>query len=547
LATEFSLPLEVSAEKRLPLTRWGCLVGLLVAELVFFSVQFDTGTLMASDAWWAWVILRIPQLLRVGIVALAAMGLFHGAALAKIIRSGYPDHASSRWFPWVIMHVGVLIGFYLLTEPVLEGGLDPTLPVGWVLAWAVLGIAVLACIALAFFPARLWVILVRRGWPGLVGGATAGLAAWWAGHLVTNLWEPLSEGTLWVVHQLLTLVYSSTVYDPENLQVGTETFSVIVAAECSGYEGIGLLWVFLAGYCWLFRHRLRFPHVLLLFPVGTAVIWLFNALRIALLITIGDWGWENVARGGFHSQAGWLAFIAVALGLSAAAGRWEIFQGSRSNTCAEPGGNPAAPYLMPFLVAMGAGMVAAAFSGTFNQWAPLRLLAVTPVLWWFRRTYAEFSWVPSWQAVAVGAATAAAWLLLVPADPASAAKVIAGLDSLPKAGAALWLILQTIGYVVMVPMVEELAFRGYLTRRLQARDFRLVPLSQFTWPSFLISSAAFGALHGPCWLPACLAGILFALVLYHRGSLVDAIVAHATTNGLIATYVFCTGQWSLWS
>jgi hypothetical protein len=67
--------------------------------------------------------------------------------------------------------------------------------------------------------------------------------------------------------------------------------------------------------------------------------------------------------------------------------------------------------------------------------------------------------------------------------------------------------------------------------------FRLVLLSHFLSP--------FGALRGR-WLTGILAGTLYALGLYRRGELTDAIVAHATTNALIAAYVLTTGSWSIW-
>ena len=53
---------------------------------------------------------------------------------------------------------------------------------------------------------------------------------------------------------------------------------------CSGYEGIGLIWAFLTAYLVLFRRRLRFPRALLLFPIGTLVMWLANGVRIAALV-----------------------------------------------------------------------------------------------------------------------------------------------------------------------------------------------------------------------------------------------------------------------
>src|SRR5262249_4000788 len=81
--------------------------------------------------------------------------------------------------------------------------------------------------------------------------------------------------------------------------------------------------------------------------------------------------------------------------------------------------------------------------------------------------------------------------------------------------------------------------RAYLPRGRVAADFEEGPLRRFTWLSFLASSAAFGALHGH-WLAGTLAGMLYALAVYCRGRLADAVVAHATTNALLAAYVLAT-------
>ena len=121
-----------------------------------------------------------------------------------------------------------------------------------------------------------------------------------------------------------------------------------------------------------------------------------------------------------------------------------------------------------------------------------------------------------------------------------------GLVRLGPVWSTAWLVFRVVGSVVTVPLAEELAFRGYLTRRLIAAEFQDVPLGRFTWFSFLVSSVLFGALHGR-WLAGILAGMLYAIALYRRGELADAVVAHATTNALIAAYVLTTGSWWLWS
>jgi CAAX prenyl protease-like protein len=116
---------------------------------------------------------------------------------------------------------------------------------------------------------------------------------------------------------------------------------------------------------------------------------------------------------------------------------------------------------------------------------------------------------------------------------------------LPAAWAGVWLTFRIVGSVLTVPIAEELAFRGYLLRRLISAEFENVSFRQFSWLSLLGSSLVFGALHDRL-LAGTLAGVVYALVLRRRGELCDAVVAHATTNLLIAAYVLATGTWSLW-
>ena len=65
-------------------------------------------------------------------------------------------------------------------------------------------------------------------------------------------------------------------------------------------------------------------------------------------------GWPVVATNGFHTQAGWLAFNAIVLGLSfSAVPRPSFTDQSGGNTRPERGPNPAAPLLVPLLVLVG--------------------------------------------------------------------------------------------------------------------------------------------------------------------------------------------------
>ena len=178
------------------------------------------------------------------------------------------------------------------------------------------------------------------------------------------------------------------------------------------------------------------------------------------------------------------------------------------------------------------------------------ILAVAVALWVYRAGYASLRWSWSWPAVGIGGAAFVVWMMLEPststATAAGSAELAGGLARLPKGLAILWLVARVVGSVVTVPIAEELAFRGYVTRRLIAHDFTTVELGRFTWLSFVASSCLFGALHGR-FVAGVLAGALYAAALYRKGELSDAVLAHAVTNALIAGYVLSTGAWSLWT
>ena len=138
------------------------------------------------------------------------------------------------------------------------------------------------------------------------------------------------------------------------------------------------------------------------------------------------------------------------------------------------------------------------------------------------------------------------WIGLQRADVPADRTFAAGLSALPAARKFAWLMFRTAGAVLTVPVAEELAFRGYLIRKLVASDFETVPAGQFTWFSFVASSLLFGLLHQQ-WIAGTIAGMLFAIAFYRRGRICDAVVAHASANAILAAYVLGTHQWSLWN
>jgi exosortase E/protease (VPEID-CTERM system) len=275
-----------------------------------------------------------------------------------------------------------------------------------------------------------------------------------------------------------------------------------------------------------------------------------NILRIAVLMLIGNAGYADVAIEGFHSQAGWMSFIAVACGLAFLSRNspWLNRQPEPALDSAGPDAardiNPTAVYLLPLLSVLAAGLVSHALSARFEGFYPLRVAATLVALALLRRPLRAMEWRASWRAPAVGAGVFLLWWIgarwLLPA-----ASMPAALIAWPAGARWLWLVSRVLGAVALVPLAEELGYRGYLMRRLQRADFERLPYSDVGWPALAASSAAFGVMHGSMWIPGVIAGFAYGL-LAKRRTLGESVVAHATTNALVAACVLCLGDWRLW-
>jgi exosortase E/protease (VPEID-CTERM system) len=340
---------------------------------------------------------------------------------------------------------------------------------------------------------------------------------------------------------------SHIVANPATKHIGTTAFAVDIAPECSGFEGVGLILGFSAIWLAVFHREFRFPQALLLIPVGVVAIFFLNAVRIAALILIGNAGASGIALGGFHSQAGWISFNAVALAFCLAAGRlpW-LNANSRQATTSATTTNPSVAYLLPFVCIVLAGMLSRAVAKDFEWLYPLRLVLAAAALWSCRRAYAALDWSFGWLGPALGTLVFALWIGFDHSPIGSHDVMPATLVAASAWQRTSWLACRIVAAIITVPIAEELAFRGFLIRRFISPDFDLIDLRRFTWPGLLISSLAFGLLHGDKWLAGTVAGLVYAVALLRRGRIGEAVAAHATTNALLAVYVLAFHKWHLW-
>jgi exosortase E/protease (VPEID-CTERM system) len=521
---------------------------LLVSEYLLISLLFDARALHGR-AGLSGALGYLGDAATIALVVAAATLTLMGPEL-KTALATLPRYALARRTLWLgaLAHAAAYGALLATTRAVFStsGGDDPGL--GWIAAWGLSALAVAATWLPLALPWPALRALAPRVATALLLGTGAGVLAWFAGAASASAWSLLAPVTLSTVAWLLRLWVEPVLVDPSLSLIGTQYFEVIVAPVCSGFEGIGLIVTFLGGYMVLERKSLRFPRVLVLLPVAVITVWCANALRIALLILVGSYVSPAVAIGGFHSKAGWLFFCVVALGFVALARRSRFFAAEgQLRDRSDEDVNVAAPYLMPLLTLLAAGLIAGLFTVDFDRLYPARIACVLVVLWFYRVHYRGLEWGLHWDSIAIGVAVFALWYQLAAGgDPEDVQTLENGLAGLGAGGSALWIVARIVGMSVVIPIAEELAFRGYVLRRLVSADFDRVDARRPVAWAWLVSSAAFGVLHSD-WFAGILAGLAYALAQQRRGRVTDAIVAHGVTNLLLGLDAWLLGNLRWWA
>jgi CAAX prenyl protease-like protein len=100
-----------------------------------------------------------------------------------------------------------------------------------------------------------------------------------------------------------------------------------------------------------------------------------------------------------------------------------------------------------------------------------------------------------------------------------------------------------LGLSVVVPIMEELFWRGFLMRYLIKEDFTEVPLGTYKPFSFFVTTAFFASVHGAEWPLAVIVGLLYGAWFVKTKKLGDIMVAHGVTNFLLGLYCLHTNDW----
>lgn len=205
----------------------------------------------------------------------------------------------------------------------------------------------------------------------------------------------------------------------------------------------------------------------------------------------------------------------------------------------------------------------------------LHILAATWATWLMRHHWPSLGRADLWVAVPVGVFAAWMWVAgqhwleqfsvgdaslggslgLSGSPPFITLNPIEPVDVAAKfSGAGFWthVVLKISRAVLIVPVVEELFWRGFLLRAFIKWDrFDEVPLGKFTLFSFLGTSLLSVVQHPANWGVSILCWMLFNAVFCWRKSLMCLFVTHGVTNLVLYIYVVYasfhgTNEWQFW-
>lgn len=519
------------------------LLALAALELLVVSLAYQHDFVFTcratAPAWFCAFAGRIvPRVLG----AAAALSLFAFANRETLAR--LPWRRSIDMNALLVNLTGVVLVF--LPWFILSDASAPWVVLLGALSWVIGGGLAIAGFALAMLPASGWREIARSGLLTLVPLIVIAMALPELSELLFPIWNQsggVTDLTFNAVLKITEMMGYDVVSIPEDKYIGDETFAILVGAQCSGIEGFLLITVFLAIYLTLFRSELRFPLVLVLFPLGILLSWLFNVARISVLLAIGFNGHPELAVGGFHSHAGWLSFtvLSILMILATRAVPWfartEPAGAARSATPASDVppffADPSVMRILPFLVFMASALVVSTLSQVPGQHYPWRALAMGAVLAAFWPALRALPWRVDPLAIAAGLGIGILWIVTAPETGDAPYGALTG------TALAVWLVARLLGTTLFVPVIEELFFRDYLL-------LRLVPSGR-TWQlavAVIVSTVAFAALHDR-WILAAIAGLVFVALTLRSRNVTDAILAHALANGSIAIWALTTDSWHI--
>ncbi len=107
------------------------------------------------------------------------------------------------------------------------------------------------------------------------------------------------------------------------------------------------------------------------------------------------------------------------------------------------------------------------------------------------------------------------------------------------------IVMRLIGSALVIAVIEEFFWRGFLYRWLVERNFLRLNLGQFDLEAFLVSTVLFGFEHNR-WLVGIIAGMAYTWLMIRTRDIWAACLAHIVTNLILGVYVLSVGAYEFW-
>jgi exosortase E/protease (VPEID-CTERM system) len=330
---------------------------------------------------------------------------------------------------------------------------------------------------------------------------------------------------------------------------GNNIYAGEIQPSCSGYEGMVLTSLFLGIFFYVKRDRLAASQMIIIVLITQGAIYFLNALRLALLAYLGTHVSVEVATKGFHTNFGVLSLLIVILASVALASFFEkprIPKAGPSPVSVDfARANVAlcAIRSIPLALFISTSIVCGLFSGAFFWLYPIPILGASVGLFMIRNHLRALFDDVSPSSFGIGVLAFAVWIAAIPADAVKEQIFREALFPHTAAIIVSWMFFRVIGAIFVVPIAEELAFRGSITDL--ASNFLQQRFLNGKYIALILTSIGFGLMHNEV-VAGSVAGFLFGMARLRRDQLGDAILAHAMTNLLLAFYVLIFSSWSYW-